>query len=296
MDLLDALGVKAVGLRRSLPFVNFVSWLFKAPRSGSRPISKITLIIFCLVFIYGSRAQLGPVVYLEAIVLDIVTPVVAIIQKPLSLCADLSAYLRTVDDLRAENALLKAQNENILRANMALSQQAFMDHQARDQLKFVQSALEPQQLKGGVVVNVLNTPPSGMPLLIQYSESLELFEDAVAIGTKGVIGRFQAGGQFFGKVTTLIDPTSRIPVEVAGVQAIASGQGSATLKLTHIQEGEHNIQIGDIAFTSGFGGIFPKAIPVGRVSSIENKEIMIQPFESLQNLHTLVLLQAVPKA
>lgn len=293
MDLLDALGVKAVGLRRGLPIANFITWFFGAPRAGTKPIFSIILAILFLFLTYGSYTRLGPVVYLESRLLEVITPVIAVSQKCVNAFQSTHQYFRAQSLLIKENAELIVQNENILRDNMALRQQAFIDQDVRQKLGFTDITQDKTMLHGAIAATIVNTPGVGIPLLISHTDEIEVQEDSVAIGTRGVIGRLQMTGRSFSKVITLLDSTSSIPVQVRGVQAIAKGQGSSTLILSHIQEGEHHIQIGDPVHTSGFGGIYKKALPIGFVSHVENKVIYVTPYEVISGLHTLILIPPV---
>ncbi len=292
MDILDALGIKAVGLRRGVPVANFFTWLFGAPRCGTKPILPIIGMCLFVFLSYGSYARVAPVVYLESKLLEAITPVVAISHHVINAVEGTHKYFQNQSLLIKENAELKLQNENVLRDNIAFRHQAFLDNDMRKNLGFIATG-DKFILQGAVSATVLNTPGRGIPLLVSHSDEIEVQEDSVAIGTHGIVGRLQTSGRSCSKVVTILDSTFSVPVQVHGVQAIAKGQGSSVMILSHIQEGEHLIQIGDPVHTSGFGGIYKKALPVGYVSAIENKVIYVTPYESLANIHTLILIPPV---
>lgn len=293
MDILDALGIKAVGLRRGVPVANFFTWLFGAPRGGTKPILPIIGMCLFVFLSYGSYTRVTPVVYLESKLLEVITPVVAISHHVINAVEGTHKYFQSQSLLMKENAELKLQNENVLRDNIAFRHQAFLDKDMRKNLGFVDTVEDKSILQGAVFATIVNTPGRGIPLLVSHSDEVEVQEDSVAIGTHGIVGRLQTSGRSCSKVVTILDSTFSVPVQVHGVQAIAKGQGSSFMILSHIQEGEHLIQVGDPVHTSGFGGIYKKALPVGYVSAIENKVIYVTPYESLSNIHTLILLPPV---
>ena len=69
------------------------------------------------------------------------------------------------------------------------------------------------------------------------------------------------------------------------------------LKMTYL---DHNskIQIGDMIVSSGFGGIYPKGIPIGRVQLIGEEKnhlalyAMVEPFVSFSKLEEFLCVSS----
>ena len=77
------------------------------------------------------------------------------------------------------------------------------------------------------------------------------------------------------RVLLLSDLNSKIPVtiEPGSVQAILSGTGKNSGIIQYSKE-NLPINVGNIVFTSGAGGLFKEGIPVGKIAEINNKKII----------------------
>ena len=57
-------------------------------------------------------------------------------------------------------------------------------------------------------------------------------------------------------------------VQDTRAQGMLQGQPDGTLRLEHVSV-DSDVKVGDIIVTSGIGGVFPKGLPLGTVSSVE---------------------------
>lgn len=120
------------------------------------------------------------------------------------------------------------------------------------------------------------------------------------ITTKGVVGRIAKTGLNFSTVLLITDPMSKIPVVTTmnRAPAILQGQGpGAPLEVKFIS---HNMEIspGEILLTSGQGGVFPKGIPIARITKVKPADISLFQevhAESLLNLRTYEELLVLSK-
>ncbi len=89
----------------------------------------------------------------------------------------------------------------------------------------------------------------------------------------GVVGRVVSAGAGYADVLLLADPNSAVPVIVARSRARATVRGTGELSRAVLDHALRTdaIQEGDLLLTSGTGGIFPKGLPVGRVSDVQRK-------------------------
>ncbi|MBF0123978.1 MAG: rod shape-determining protein MreC [Magnetococcales bacterium] len=89
------------------------------------------------------------------------------------------------------------------------------------------------------------------------------------VGFSGLVGRVVRVGERSALVLTLQDINSRIPVvtQRSRVRGIATGHNSSHLVLEFVPK-DADITIDDLVVTSGTGGVFPKGLIVGRVTSI----------------------------
>lgn len=296
MAILDALGLKAVGLKRRLILPSLITWLFSKNRAEHRPIGYFGFFVGCAALIYTSYLDTPAIQVFESIALDVLTPVVSVLQKPIHFAQEITANFRAREDFQSEITRLRQQNDNLLLTNAALKQNLFVAQDATQKTNFVEHLAEGQILqKQYQVATTLNQPIIGQPLLVAITSENNVEKNDIVMGSRGLLGRITQVGYRSARIATLFDTSSKIPVEVSGVQAIASGNGTENLELTHIKDAQCNLKAGDVVVTSGFGGIYPKGIPVGIIASVDNKEIFIQPFEATDLAHhTVVIVKAAP--
>ena len=103
-------------------------------------------------------------------------------------------------------------------------------------------------------------------LTINRGRTDDLERLAPVIVTRGVVGRVMELRRDSAVVQLVTDPASSIGGVVSRTRAQGLVEGVAggrlRLKLAAREEG---VSAGDMVFTSGIGGLFPKGLPVGRV-------------------------------
>ena len=106
------------------------------------------------------------------------------------------------------------------------------------------------------------------------------------LGSKGLIGRVSKVSNNKAYIVITNDLNSKVPVVISGasddglqstpdVHAIIQGNG-ANLKIITQQNVSKNFNVHDSVYTSGKGGVFPKQIFVGAISSIKGNEVTIK--------------------
>ncbi|MEK7679110.1 MAG: rod shape-determining protein MreC, partial [Deltaproteobacteria bacterium] len=95
-------------------------------------------------------------------------------------------------------------------------------------------------------------------------------KDMAVISRAGAAGRVIEAGRNSATVLLSTDLRSAIDVisQRSRIQGIAEGNGSGGMILKYVRQFD-DIQVGDLAVTSGLTGIFPKGLPVGEVVKIE---------------------------
>jgi rod shape-determining protein MreC len=108
--------------------------------------------------------------------------------------------------------------------------------------------------------------------------------DGVRIGmpvrtARGLIGRIIDAGSFSSRVLLVSDRSNIVPTRLlrTGQPVISQGRGDGTVELKPIEVGRNPFQPGDIAITSGTGGLYPPLIPVARVLRREGDNAIAIP-------------------
>lgn len=117
-------------------------------------------------------------------------------------------------------------------------------------------------------------------------------KDAAVVGGEGLIGRVVEVGDETARVLLVNDINSRVPVVVedTGQHAIMAGTNEANPRLIHVPE-DSEITQGSRVITSGYGGVYPHGLPVGRVHLSKDGEMQIVLFSDFDKLQIVRVLQ-----
>ena len=108
------------------------------------------------------------------------------------------------------------------------------------------------------------------------------------------VGRITEVNYLSSRVLLISDLNSKIPVivEPMGYQAIMSGTGNEFALLDFLPK-NHQLEVGNLVYTSGRGGIFFPGIPIGRVELVEEKLSVIF-FTDLNQLYFTNVITSEP--
>jgi rod shape-determining protein MreC len=106
-------------------------------------------------------------------------------------------------------------------------------------------------------------------LLINRGRAAGLERQAPVIVTAGVVGRVMETRRDSALVQLVTDPASSIAGVVSRTrsQGLVEGVAGGRMRLK-LQARDESIVVGDLVFTSGNGGVFPKGLPLGRITRI----------------------------
>ncbi len=108
------------------------------------------------------------------------------------------------------------------------------------------------------------------------------------------IGRITEANYLSSRVLLISDLNSKIPVliEPMGYRAIMSGNGEKPALLEFLPK-NHQLEVGNLVYTSGTDGIFFPGIPIGRVELIE-KKFHTKFFSDLSQLYLVNVITSKP--
>ena len=225
-------------------------------------------------------------------VVDVVAPVMDALSRPIATVSEGVDRVENFFSVYSENAQLREQNARLLEWQSAALALAAENSTFRKMLNFVPergASLAAARVigdSGGVFVRsvLIN---GGMVDGIQKG-------DAVVNGD-GLIGRVAESGRRSGRVLLLSDLNSRIPVvgEKTRVRAILAGDNSPLPRLDFLPPNAR-LAVGDRIVTSGHGGVFPAGLPVGRISSIGDGGVRVEPFADFYRLEYVRIITEFP--
>jgi rod shape-determining protein MreC len=177
-----------------------------------------------------------------------------------------SRKLRTeVDRLRLENQFIRNELASAQRA------EALAGFQAKSLSKMI----------GARVIGA--TPGMGTKsVLIDRGSSAGIRRDMAVVTPDGIVGKVVSVFPFASQVLSVSDPGFGAGVESQKnhVHGVLKGLGNGTAKVDYVPTGQ-KIEVGEMLFTSGEDRIFPKGLPVGKVTSVREggnfQDITVEP-------------------
>jgi rod shape-determining protein MreC len=140
-------------------------------------------------------------------------------------------------------------------------------------------------------------------ILIDRGSRAGLRRNLPVVSPAGLVGRIVEVTPSSAKVQLITDPVSASGalMQRTRVTGIAIGNLDSGLRVRYLPL-LADVVVGDNVVTSGMGGVFPKGIPVGRVTAVERKsgalfqEAVLEPAVDLGRLEeVLVLSDTVPR-
>src|SRR5437773_6313431 len=109
-------------------------------------------------------------------------------------------------------------------------------------------------------------------LVIDRGESAGVARGAAALAPAGIVGQVFLVSRHAARVLLVTDHNSGVDALVQRTRArgIVQGTVDAGCVLNYVKRTE-DVQVGDTLVTSGLDGIFPKGLPIGRVTTIDKR-------------------------
>ena len=177
-----------------------------------------------------------------------------------------SRELRTeVDKYRLENQFLKNELESARRA------EALAGFQAHSLSKMI-----------GARVIGTTTGMGSKSVLIDRGTASGVRKGMAVVTPDGIVGTVVAVYPFASQVRGVTDPGFAAGVESQKnhVHGVLKGIGNESAKVDYIPTGQ-KVEVGEMFFTSGEDRIFPKGLPVGKVTAVKEgsgfQEVYLQP-------------------
>jgi len=192
--------------------------------------------------------------------------------------------------------------------NLRLQREAAIQQRRIDQLE--EQVLETQRLQGllamreawraeFVAARVVGKDATNWfkTILIDRGSRAGMRRNLPVVAPDGLVGRIVEVTPSTAKVQLITDPVSAAGalMQRTRVTGIVTGNLGAGLRVRYLPL-LADVVVGDEVVTSGMGGIFPKGIPVGRVTAVERasgalfQEAVLQPKVDLGRLEEVVVL------
>ncbi|WP_161794772.1 rod shape-determining protein MreC [Desulfonatronum thioautotrophicum] len=268
------------------------------PVRSKRFIAFLFLVIFLLLSIYTWNWRTG---FLDRVTGTVGLEIVAWITSPLVWTSNQvrttwNAYV-ALGDVHQENERLRAKITDLSLQLSQLHEEASEIARLRALHGFTPP--QPWMLEGGRVVAMRFGPHALVEsLLVDKGTRAGVGVDTPVITPVGIVGRVMRTSPRLSNVLLVTDPNSRVAIMGRNhrTQGILVGQGpQRNLQMQYVPLNDL-LEEGEILVTSGMDGIFPKGLPVARVTRIERpstslfQEVEAVPLVDLRNLEEVLLV------
>ncbi len=134
-------------------------------------------------------------------------------------------------------------------------------------------------------------------LLVNVGKDQGVKKGAAVLSENGLIGRLVEVGDKTSRVLLITDYNSRVPIVIENTSqhAIMAGTNTSIPHLIHMSQ-ESDMSSGARIITSGYGGIYPHGLPVGRIQRSEKGEYEVILFANLDTLQNVKIMQEKEQA
>ena len=264
-------------------------WLkqIKRKQSNSR-FPQILIISFGFLLILVGKADLTAVRYMQGGVVEVIAPFYSIVTIPVNSIESLFDGLQTVASLRKKANRLELENER-LRKLQRIAESLEVENR---QLRTVLGAVIPQEWDA-ITARVIAVPGGNFThsMIVEHEANHVIARGSAVVTAEGLVGYIISNGKYFSRILLLSDVNARIPVILSESSwpGLAVGKNGLILGLDFLPA-EAKPSLNETVVTSGHGGLLPAGIPVGRVSSISKKQVLVTPLVELRKLSFVTIL------
>ena len=258
----------------------------------------VCLVISVVLFTVGVRTgEDGPLGAVRGAFQTVTTPVRLVgsaITMPFqglgNIFSNLTADQATLSELQAENDELRSRNAELEEAAQTAPRlQGLLD---------LQSSYNLQSTAAHIISGSSDSWSS--TVTIDKGTSSGLSVGMPVTSSSGVIGQIVECGATSSTVLLVTDESSSVSamVQSSRAQGMLDGSAAGEVRLDMIRT-DQTVEVGDIVVTSGLGGVFPKGLPLGKVTSVEKNPgsmyytIVVEPYAHTENAEEVLVITSL---
>ena len=265
--------------------------------TGIRPLIVLCLVSLLLLTFYIREGDEGPIHTLRSGVSVVTTPVRvagSLVATPFNalgnVVGNLTASQETLSDLKQQNAELTAQVAELSEAKKTAER--------LESLVGLQSTYN----LTSTAARIIGTSSDAWSRTVTIDKGTASgFSLGMAVcNSGGVIGQIVEVSATTSTVQLANDEGSGISamIQSTRAQGMLQGQADGTLRLSYVST-DADVAVGDIVITSGIGGVFPKGLPLGTVTSVEKSDndvyytIVVRAQSAAENNEEVLVITAL---
>jgi rod shape-determining protein MreC len=246
---------------------------------------------------FHSREKMS---FFESLAVEITAPVQKLVRATVTAIGDIWRGYFYLVGLERENQILKRELQE-LKSKVNDYREAYLTNQRlRGLLNFKKSIAIPL-----LPAEVVAFDPSGwfQTILIDKGSNDGVTRDMAVVSAAGLVGRVIGVSRHYAKILLILDPNSAVDalVQRSRARGILVGRGRGRCLLKYVQRNE-DVQVGDRVVSSGMGGVFPKALPLGTIQGVVRgnsglfQTVEVEPAVDFGRLEELmVVVQSPPQ-
>ncbi len=226
---------------------------------------------------------------LRAAAADSFSPVLIVASLPFQSMSLLLHDVTGFAQLQADNKRLIEENEKLREwYQMAL----LLDSENKSLRNLLNMA--PMQEYNHIGARVLSDTNNtyAKSLLVSVGKQKGIKKGAAVLSENGLIGRVVEVSDKTSRILLVTDYNSRVPIVIENTSqhAIMAGTNTPVPRLMHMSQ-ESDIATGSRVITSGYGGVYPHGLPVGRIKTADNGDYEVILFADLDTLQNVKIMQ-----
>lgn len=238
--------------------------------TGVRPLIVLCLVSILLLTFYIREGENGPIHSVRGAVSVVTTPVRvlgSLVVTPFNaagnVMGNLTASQETLSELREQNAELTAQ--------VAELSESKKTSERLESLLNLQSTYSLTSTAARIIGN--SSDAWSRAVTIDKGTAAGFSCGMAVCNSGGVIGQIVEVSATTSTVQLITDEGSGVSamIQSTRAQGMLQGQPDGSLRLSYVST-ESDVKVGDIVITSGIGGVYPKGLPLGTVSSVEKSD------------------------
>ncbi len=238
--------------------------------TGVRPLIVLCLVSILLLTCYIREGESGPIHSVRGAVSVVTTPVRvlgSLVATPFNaagnVMGNLTASQETLSELREQNAELTAQ--------VAELSESKKTSERLESLLNLQSTYSLTSTAARIIGN--SSDAWSRAVTIDKGTAAGFSCGMAVCNSGGVIGQIVEVSATTSTVQLITDEGSGVSamIQSTRAQGMLQGQPDGSLRLSYVST-ESDVKVGDIVITSGIGGVYPKGLPLGTVSSVEKSD------------------------
>lgn len=274
------------------------SQLRRSDSGGSGILTIILVSVSIMIFTLSVReGGSGFFSQTQAVVQTIVSPakvagayLVAPFAGAGNIVRNLTADEKTLSELKEENERLQSRNVEL--------EEAAQNAKRLEELLDLRSTYNLQSTAARVISG--STDSWSSTVTIDKGAASGITVGMPVSDSNGAIGQVISTSAANAMVRLLVDDSSSVAamVQVSRAQGMVEGSPDGTLRLTLIRT-DQTVNVGDVVVTSGLGGVFPKGLPIGKVTDVQKNtgatyyDIIVEPFSHPQNLEEVLVITSL---